>query len=56
MDPELAKKITDAFVSMDPADPTAKGVLEGEACNSFVPGITHGWEAVELAVEEEGLI
>ena len=56
MDPELAKKITDAFVSMDPADPTAKGVLEGEACNSFVPGITHGREAVELAAEEEGLI
>ena len=31
-------------------------ILEGEQCKAFVPGITAGWEIVEKAAEEEGLI
>ena len=31
-------------------------VLEWEGCKAFVPGITEGWEALEVVAEEEGLI
>lgn len=56
MDPELSQKITDAFLSVDYNDPVGKAVLDGEACDAFVPGITEGWEMLETVAEEEGLI
>ena len=56
MDPALSEKITQAFISIDPSDPDGKAVLDGEHCNTLVPGITEGWEILEKAAEEEGLI
>jgi hypothetical protein len=56
MDAALAQQITQAFTSVDLHDPTGKTILEGEQCKAFVPGITAGWEIVEKAAEEEGLI
>ena len=52
MDPVLVQKITQAFVTIDARDPAGKAVLEGEACNVFVPGITTGWETLEKAAEQ----
>ncbi len=56
MDRALSQKITQAFVSMDYGDPVGKAVLDGEACRSFVPGVTEGWETLEKVAEEEGLV
>jgi phosphonate transport system substrate-binding protein len=56
MDPVLAQKITQAFVTIDGQDPAGKAVLEGEACNAFVPGITTGWETLEKAAEQASIL
>ena len=56
MDTALSQKITQSFLSMDYGEPVGKAVLDEEGCKAFVPGITEGWEALEIAAEEEGLI
>ncbi len=56
MDPALAQKITQAFVSIDAQDPAGKAVLDGEACQAFVPGITTGWETLDKAAEQAGIL
>ena len=56
MDSALSQKITETFLSMEYSDPLGKAVLDGEGCKAFVPGITQGWETIEVAAEEEGLI
>ena len=55
-DPELSRKITQAFVSMRYDDPLGKTALDAEGCKAFLPGITEGWELLEEVAEEEGLI
>ena len=56
MEPALSDRIEEAFLSISANDPLGKRVLEGEECNAFVPGITEGWDTLEVAAEEEGLI
>ena len=56
MDPALVQKITQAFVAINAADPAGKAVLDGEACKAFVPGITTGWEDLEKAAEQAGIL
>jgi ABC-type phosphate/phosphonate transport system substrate-binding protein len=56
LDPALSQRIREAFLSVDYRDPVGKAVLDAEGCKTFVPGITQGWEMLEKAAEEEGLI
>jgi phosphate/phosphite/phosphonate ABC transporter binding protein len=56
LDPGLIEKIAQAFVAIDAHDPAGKAVLEGEGCKAFVPGITTGWETLEKAAEEAGML
>ena len=56
MDTALSHEIEQAFVSVNDRDPVGKAVLEAEGCGSLVPGITEGWEIIEKAAEQEGLI
>jgi phosphonate transport system substrate-binding protein len=56
MDETLAKRVTDTFVSMRYDDPAHKEVLDLEHCRAFVPGTTEGFETLEQAAQEEGLI
>ena len=56
LDPELVEKITQAFIAIDAHDAAGKAVLEGEGCNAFVRGVTTGWETLEKAAEEAGLL
>jgi len=56
MDPALAQQITQAFVSITSQDGAGKAVLEGEACSAFVAGMLEGWDTLEKAAEQEGLI
>jgi phosphonate transport system substrate-binding protein len=56
MDPGLVQKITQAFVAIDAGDAAGKAVLEGEGCKAFVPGITTGWETLEKAAEQAGIL
>ena len=52
----MAAEIESAFLSVTADDPVGKAVLEGEACDHFVPGIQEGWELIENAALAEGLI
>ena len=52
----LASEIESAFLSVTSADPVGKQVLEGEACDHFVPGNDEGWDLIEKAAEAEGLV
>jgi len=56
LDPVLVEKITQAFVTIGAHDPAGKAVLEGEGCKAFVPGITTGWETLEKAAEQAGIL
>ena len=56
LDPSLAAEIESAFLSVTADDPVGKSVLDGEACDHFVPGIQVGWELIEQAAEAEGLL
>ena len=56
MDPDLARKITDAFVTISDQDADGKAVLDGEHCSYFVPGMTEGWDFLEEAAVTEGVI
>jgi len=52
LEAEVARQITNAFISMRYDDPLGKEVLDAEHCQAFVPGITTGWEALERALKE----
>jgi ABC-type phosphate/phosphonate transport system substrate-binding protein len=56
MDAALIEKITRTFVAIDAQDPAGKAVLAGEGCNAFVPGITTGWETLEKAAGQAGIL
>ena len=56
LDPALAEEIEAAFLSVTSDDSVGKSVLDGEACDHFVPGMEAGWELIEKAAEAEGLI
>ena len=56
IDPAEAAQVTAALVSVDDTDEVGRAVLKAEACDRLVPGIEDGWELVEAAALEEGLI
>ena len=56
MEPSLYRQLEDAFESVNGSDPAGKAILEAEACNSLSRGISEGWEILEKAAMEEGLI
>ena len=56
MEPSLYRQLEDAFESVDGSDAAVKAILEAEACSSMSRGISEGWEILEKAAQEEGLI
>ena len=56
MDAQLVDQIESAFLSITGSDEVEEIVLRGEACDSFVPGIEHGWDIIEAAAVDEGLV
>ena len=56
MDPALVEKITQALVNVSASDPAGKAVLDGEACQAILPGISTGWEDLEKAAEQAGIL
>ena len=56
LDADLSRQIERAFLSVDYGDPVGKAVLDGEGCSRFIPGVEDGWEVLEEAAAQEGLI
>ncbi|MGH8060301.1 MAG: phosphate/phosphite/phosphonate ABC transporter substrate-binding protein [Candidatus Entotheonellia bacterium] len=52
----LAQQITAAFTAMRLDDPEHRPVLELEGCKGFIPGTAAGYDMLEVAAEEEGLL
>jgi phosphonate transport system substrate-binding protein len=56
MEPRLFQQLEEAFVSVDGGNPEGKAIFEAEACDSLQPGISEGWELLEKAAQEQGLL
>ena len=56
IDQELFDQIETTFLSITGSDEVEQIVLKGEGCDSFVPGIQHGWDLIETAAVDEGLV
>ncbi|WP_334189067.1 putative selenate ABC transporter substrate-binding protein [Noviherbaspirillum sp.] len=56
MDPALRKKITDAFLALDKADPKGKEILELQRATRFIPTKAENYEAIEKAARQAGLL
>ncbi len=56
MEPRLYRQLEEAFVAVDGANPEGKAILEAEACDSMHAGISEGWELLEKAAQQEGLL
>ncbi len=56
LDAAEASQVTAALVAVDDGDEAGRAVLKAEACDRLLPGIEDGWELVEAAALEEGLL
>ncbi|OWG18905.1 phosphonate ABC transporter substrate-binding protein [Delftia sp. K82] len=56
LDPALVKKLTDAFLALDPAKPEHKAILELQRAARFVPTQASNYEGIEAAARSAGLL
>jgi phosphonate transport system substrate-binding protein len=56
LDPALVKKITDAFLRLDPSIPAQKGILDLQRASRFVPTKPDNYKGIESAARAAGLI
>jgi len=56
LDPALVKKLTDAFLKLDPANPAHKELMELQRASKFVPTKAGNYDGIEQAAKSAGLI
>ena len=56
MDPALAKKLTDAFLKLDPANPEHKEIMALQRASKFVPTKVSNYDGIEQAAKSAGLL
>jgi len=56
MDPALEKKLTDAFLALDPAKPADKEILDLQRASKFIPTKASNYDGIEAAGKSAGLI
>ena len=56
MDPALVKKLTDAFLALDPAKPADKEILDLQRASKFIPTKASNYDGIEAAGKSAGLI
>jgi phosphonate transport system substrate-binding protein len=56
MDPALQKKIADAFLKLDPANPAQKELMDLQRASRFVPTQSSNYDGIEAAGKAAGLI
>ena len=56
MSPALRKKISDAFLALDKANPAAKEILDLQRASRFVPTKADNYKAIEAAAQSAGLL
>jgi phosphonate transport system substrate-binding protein len=56
LDPKLVKKLTDAFLKLDPANPAHKEILELQRATRFIPTKPENYKGIEAAARSAGLL
>ena len=56
LDPTLIKKLTDAFLKLDPANPEHKEILGLQRAARFIPTKAENYEGIEKAAHAAGLL
>jgi len=56
LDPELIKKITDAFLKLDASDAGQKELMDLQRASKFIPTKASNYEGIEQAARSAGLI
>ena len=56
LEPLIAKKLTDAFLHLDPRDPTHKKILELQRASRFIRTSVENYKGIEEAARSAGLL
>ena len=56
LDPAITKKLTDAFLALDAANPAHKEILALQRASKFIPTQASNYEGIEAAGKAAGLI
>ena len=56
LDPALTKKLTEAFLKLDPADPAMKEIMSLQRASKFVATKSSNYDGIEAAAKSAGLI
>jgi len=56
LDPALVKKLTDAFLALDPADPAQKEIMALQRASKFVPTKASNYDGIEAAAKSANLL
>jgi phosphonate transport system substrate-binding protein len=56
LDPALTKKLTDAFLKLDPAVPEMKAIMDLQRASRFIPTRDSNYDGIEAAARSAGLV
>jgi phosphonate transport system substrate-binding protein len=56
LDPALTKKLTDAFLKLDPANPAMKEIMDLQRASKFVATQNSNYDGIEAAARSAGLV
>jgi phosphonate transport system substrate-binding protein len=56
LDPALTKKLTDAFLALDPGKPEMKDIMDLQRASKFIPTKNSNYDGIEAAARSAGLI
>ena len=56
LDAALTKKLTEAFLKLDPANPEMKAILDLQRASRFIPTQSSNYDSIEAAAKSAGLL
>jgi len=56
LDPALTKKLTDAFLKLDAANPAMKEIMDLQRASKFIPTQNSNYDGIEAAARSAGLV
>jgi phosphonate transport system substrate-binding protein len=56
LDPALTRKLTDAFLALDPSKPEMKEIMDLQRASKFIPTSNSNYDGIEAAARSAGLI
>ncbi len=56
LDPAIVKKLTDAFLKLDPGNPAQKEILDLQRATRFIPTKPENYKSIEEAARSSGLL